>query len=111
VTLPIVTRYVRVEQDTSANGDGYDPPTWTVLAESVPAHIGSPTGSANGDRLVAVDATLYVEDTVPVPLNARVTDLATGDVYAIQWTQVVVGLGLDHRKCGINRISGSSGGA
>lgn len=106
MTLPIVTRYVKIEAETSAGDEAMEAPEWTVLHAAVPAHIGSPSGSSAGDTFAAVDQTLYVESTVTLPIRARVTDLATGDVYSVQWTQVAIGLGLDHRKAGVNRVNG-----
>lgn len=106
MSLPAVSRYVRIEAPSDTSGDGYAPQTYEVVAASVPAHIGSPSAQAAGDRYRSTDAVLYVADTVPAPEGGRVTDLTTGDVYAIQWTEWVVGVGLDHRKVGLTRSAG-----
>lgn len=108
--IPVRTRDVKIERDGSTTGgDEFDAPSWVTLYEAVPAHIGSPGGSSDGDRFSAVDMNLYVDQNVVVPDNARVTDLATGEVFSVKWSQEIVGLGgaLGHRKSGINRVHGA----
>lgn len=109
MTLPITTRYVRIESPSaSGTGDAYDPVTWDVVEAAALAHISGPSSSANGDRSQVTDATLFVNVETQVPFDARVTDLTTGEVYSVKWTQWMVGgQGLDHRKCGINRVVGA----
>lgn len=109
MTLPLTTRYVKIEAPTSADGgDAFATPTYETTVERTPAHIGAPTSENAGDRFASTDAVLYVGDTVPVPIDARVTDLGTGEVYAALWTASTIGLGLDHRKVGLRRSDGSA---
>jgi len=109
VSLPITTRYVRIESPSaSGTGDAYDPVVWDVVEAAARAHISGPSSSGEGDRRVETDATLFVNPEVVVPFDARVTDLTTGEVYSVKWTQWMIGnQGLDHRKCGINRVQGA----
>jgi hypothetical protein len=106
--IPVVTRYVRIDQPMGGTDDAYDDVTWLTVEASTPAHIGPPSADALGDQYQQIDAVLYVNDTATVPTDARVTDLGTGDVYSVRWAQHVVGLGLDHRKCGLRRSSGAA---
>jgi hypothetical protein len=107
MTLPLISRYVRIEAPSETEGDAYAPQTYTVVGASVPAHIGPPSARATGDRFQETDAVLYVDDTATIPIGGRVTDLTTGDVYAIDWTESVIGVGLDHRKVGLRKTSGA----
>ena len=107
MTLPITTRYVRVEAPTTDSGDAYDNPAYETLVDSTPGHLSGPGGSNDGDRFVEIDAIIYVNDVVPIPNGARITDLSDGKVYAVKWATLVIGLGLDHRKCGVVETSGA----
>lgn len=107
MTLPLTTRQVKIEAPVASTGDAFEAQTFTVVHDSVPAHIGPPSASNAGDRYEQTDRVLFVDDTVTVPFNARITDLTTGDIYSAQWSNSTVGLGLDHRKVGLRYSRGA----
>lgn len=107
MTLPVITRYVRIDAPTIESADAFDPVTYATVEASARAHIGQPTAQNSGDRWQETDRIMWVDDTTTVPTSGRVTDLATGDIYAVLWTESVVGFGLDHRKVGLRRSDGA----
>lgn len=107
MTLPLTTCYVKIEDAASADeGDAYSTTTYSVIHDRVPGHVGPASFQSAGERYSSTDRVLYVDDTVTVPTDARVTNLTTGEVYAALWTDITNGLGLDHRKVGLRRSSG-----
>lgn len=108
VTLPMTTRTVRIERPVLLGDDPLDvPDTWTVIREDAPAHIGDASGSSVAPGQETTTATLFVNPDAGVQRFDRITDAATGEVYAAQWTQRYVGLGLDHVKVGLIRVKGA----
>lgn len=105
MTLPITTRTVTLEAPVTVDDDPLGTPdSWVVVAANVRAHISGSSGSRTGSGREQVDATLYLDAGTPCTLYCRVTDHATGNLYAVQWVQDVVGVGLDHRKAGLRRV-------
>lgn len=82
--------------------------TFTTTATGVAATIGSPSGRdqllAGGGREV-VDAVLNC-DPITAEHTDRIEDLGTGEVWEIVWVQNRPGLGLDHTRAGLKRVSG-----
>lgn len=107
MTLPIITRYVKIEEPSSDGGDAYATVTYSTVEASARAHISAPSSQNAGDRWQSTDAVLYVDDTTTVPADGRVTDLTTGAVYAVLWTEMLIGLGLDHRRVGLRTSVGA----
>ena len=105
MSLPITTRTVTIEAPTATDDDPLtNVDTWATVAADVRAHIAGGSGSRQGNGREQVDATLYVEPDVPVTIYCRVTDHATGFVYAVQTVQPFHGVGLDHVRAGLTRI-------
>lgn len=111
MSLPIVTRAVRIESNTASaaeEGDGYALPQWTVLADQVPAHLSAPTATNLGDAWQNIEAVVYLPPNTPCDVGGRIIDLTNGDeVYAVKVKTVYIGLGLNHLKVGVNRVSGA----
>lgn len=106
MTLPLTTRTLRIEEPTDDSGDAFAAVTYGD-ATDVLGHVGPPSGVSDGDRWAQVTDVAYMPDDATVSDRARITDLATGYIYAVQWTQVHVGLGLDHLKVGLRRVDGA----
>ena len=67
MTLPIITRYVKIEEPSSDGGDAYASVTYSTVEAFARAHISAPSSQNAGDRWQSTDAVLYVDDTTTVP--------------------------------------------
>ena len=108
MTIPIVTRTVTIERQTDDGaGDPIaTPDVWAVRTANAPAHIGVARGVSAGTGGEQVDAFLYLNTDQTITRLDRVTDNATGNVYAVVWLQKHIGLGLNHWKIAVRRVAG-----
>lgn len=83
--------------------------TTSTRASGVRAVIGSPSGTdvpGPGQGAERVDAVLNCDTVTGLAHTDRVTDDATGEVYEVRWVNRRRGLGLDHHRAGLVRVTG-----
>jgi hypothetical protein len=102
---PLPTTTITVTRPNST-GDPTDAPTLTLVASGAPATIGSPSGR---ELLLAgeqetVDAVL-ITDAVAIDRLDLVADDQTDDTWQVVWARQRIGLGLDHCKAGLRRVT------
>lgn len=81
--------------------------TFTDTATGVPATIGSPSGAdrlAPGGGSEVIDAVLNC-DPIDAGHRDRILDENTGEVWEVVWVQNRRGLGLDHTRAGLKRVT------
>lgn len=96
----------------AGTGDPYEADAASALAESMPAHVSSPSESDSriGGAQEHVEAVLLAPPTPALQRADTITDLATGDVWTAIWQQQRHGLGLDHQRVGLSRTKGAADG-
>lgn len=104
--LPFTTTAAKIEIP-NAGEDPYET-TWTVLFPDLPGVVSgySGRGSNNAGDQQVLSATWYSDDLIP--FNARLTDLATGEVYQVDWVRQRYELGLGHCKAGLTLVTGAA---
>lgn len=102
---PLPTTTVTVTRP-AGTGDPTDTPTIVLVAAGVAATIGSPTGTEllTAGEQESVDAVL-VTDAVAVDRLDLVADDTTGDTWQVVWARQRIGLGLDHCRAGLRRVT------
>lgn len=103
--IPLATTTITVRTVDDAGADPTDAPTVSTRASGAPAHIGSPNGN---DQVLAgeqetVDAALQT-DTQVGRLDL-IDDETTGETWAVVWARFRTGLGLDHWRAGLRRVT------
>jgi len=79
------------------------------LRATVPGHVSSPTGTeaqAPGGGGETVDAVILC-NPVDGMAHTDQCETAEGDVYEVVWVRRRVGLGLDHMRAGVRRVTGT----
>lgn len=112
MTLPLTSTTITVRRVTEAATDPTDAPTVATVATGVPAVISSPAGTdlVNGGSRELVDAVLLVNPGDDLRRTDFVDDEITGDSWRIAWLRKRTGLGLDHLRGGLQRVTGAAGG-
>lgn len=111
MTIPLATTSVTVTAESEPEpGDGV---VTSTRARRVRAVVGAPVGNevaAPGGGAERVDAVLNADPIRGLAHTDRVTDHQTGDVYEVRWVTQRHGLGLDHTRAGLVRVSGRTAG-
>lgn len=107
MSLPFTTTVVAIEQ-RSAEGDRWETLTYSTLG-SFDAIVSSPSPSDLSTRTSEqerIDMILHLNPGPAIDRHCRVTDAMDGNVYEVRWVVGRYGLGLDHVRCGLKRVSG-----
>lgn len=105
MTVPLATGTFTIRTLTESEpGEGR-----TVTATAVVRGVfSSPTGSEvwqAGGGQETVDA-VVVCDPATIAHTDQLVDDETGDVWEVAWVRKRYGLGLDHMRVGVNRVTG-----
>lgn len=102
---PLPTTTITVRRPSSS-GDSTDAPDVAPIVSEYPATIGSPSGSdlLVGGEKETVEAVLIVSGIALQHLDF-VDDESTGDTWAVVWARSRQGLGLDHVRAGLRRVT------
>ena len=103
---PLPTTTITLRRPAGADDDPTEAPTVSTVATGHPATIGSPSGSevVNSGERELVDAVLVVADLAVGRLDL-VDDDETGDTWQVVWSRQRRGLGLDHVRAGLRRVT------
>lgn len=110
--LPVATTTVTITRWTGQDGDPYEVGRSVATSVTVEAVIGSPSGSLRGagGARSEVDAVLHVPAGTLLPADATVLDDQTGRTWRVAWVEERPGLGIDHVRAGLVRVSGAANG-